>query len=59
MNTRETSGMRELTASELEEVTGALTCAKGAHFKQAILTLSTTTSSGSSWGTDEAAGERE
>ena len=57
MNTRETSGMREttketsvtreLTASELEQVSGGTTatpilmksCAQGVHYKSAILTV--------------------
>jgi hypothetical protein len=40
MNTRETSGMRELTASELEEVTGAA-CAQGQHIKEASMSSAT------------------
>ena len=38
MTTGEASGMRELTASELEDVTGAAACAKGVHFKAATIT---------------------
>ena len=57
MNTRATNGMRELTASELEGVTGAAKmCAQGVHIKEA--TITTTSSSGSFWGTDEAAGQK-
>ena len=37
MNTREKSEIRELTAAELEEVTGGA-CANGAHIQTAILT---------------------
>jgi hypothetical protein len=59
MNTRETSGIRELSGSELEQVTGAIfMCAQGVHFKEATLTMSSTTSSGSFWGTDEAGGQQ-
>jgi hypothetical protein len=40
MNTREKSEIRELTAAELEEVTGGnLVCATGAHIQQATLTV--------------------
>ena len=37
MNTREKSKIRELTAAELEEVTGGLACATGEHLKTAQL----------------------
>ena len=38
MNTREKSKIRELTAAELEEVSGGQqVCAKGEHFKTAQL----------------------
>jgi hypothetical protein len=37
MNTREKSEIRELTAAELEEVTGGLVCATGEHLKTATL----------------------
>ena len=37
MNTREKSKIRELTAAELEEVTGGLVCATGEHLKTATL----------------------
>jgi hypothetical protein len=47
--------MRELTGSELEQVMGG-SCVQGAHIKDAIVT--TTTSSGSWWGTDEAGGQK-
>jgi hypothetical protein len=58
MDTTETSGCRELTACELEQVTGALlACANGAHFKTATITVRTS-SSGSFWGTDEAGGQQ-
>jgi hypothetical protein len=54
---------RELTAAELEQVTGAMNIGKiiGGVLK-APLTLDvggSTSSFGSSWGTDEAAGQRE
>jgi hypothetical protein len=55
MNIPQTSEMRELTGSELEQVTGG-SCVQGAHIKDAIVT--TTTSSGSWWGTDEAGGQK-
>jgi hypothetical protein len=37
MNTREKSEIRELTAAELEEVTGGQVCATGAHLKTATV----------------------
>ena len=37
MNTREKSKIRELTAAELEEVTGGQVCATGAHLKTATV----------------------
>jgi hypothetical protein len=40
MNTREKSNIRELTAAELEEVTGGqLVCATGAHLKDGVMTV--------------------
>ena len=40
MNTRERSEIREVTAAELEEVTGGnLVCANGAHIKEGVLTV--------------------
>jgi hypothetical protein len=61
MNTTQTSGLRALTASELEQVTGGLkACAAGVHIKEATITVrATTTPSGSYFsGTDEAAGQK-
>jgi bacteriocin-like protein len=52
MNTTEKAEIRELTASELEQVTGGMACATGAHFKMATLDTSSQTSVWS-WGTDE------
>lgn len=60
MNTQGTTEIRELTAAELEQVTGGSLmqhCATGKHFDKVTVVVST--SSGSSWGTDEAAGQRE
>jgi hypothetical protein len=59
MNTRETTEIRELTATELEQVTGGSLmqyCATGKHFKTVSLD-SGAPSFGSSWGTNEAAGQ--
>ena len=39
MNTREKSKIRELTAAELEEVTGGQVCATGAHIKNGLMTV--------------------
>ena len=40
MNTREKSKIRELTAAELEEVSGGQqACAKGEHIKSAVITV--------------------
>ena len=54
---------RELTAAQLDEVTGgslAQHCATGKHFARVSLDVGSDASSfGSSWGTDEAAGQRE
>ena len=51
--------IRELISSELEQVTGARSmCAQGVHIKEATLTMSSSTSSGSFWGTDEAGGQQ-
>jgi hypothetical protein len=61
MRVQETSEIRELTVIEIEQVTGALLhCATGKHFAIATLDVGGGASSfGSSWGTDEAAGQRE
>jgi hypothetical protein len=54
---------RELTAAELDRVTGGSLsqhCATGKHFANATLDVGGGGSVfGSSWGTDEAAGQRE
>jgi hypothetical protein len=38
-NTKATSGRRELTASELEQVSGGLKCVQGEHIKEATITV--------------------
>jgi hypothetical protein len=53
MSTQERSEIRELTAAELEQVTGSRKA--GESSKEFIPAPSW----GSSWGTDEAAGQRE
>jgi hypothetical protein len=60
MNTRETTEIRDLTATELEQVTGGLLsqyCATGKHFNKVVLDAGSAPSFGSSWGTNEAAGQ--
>jgi bacteriocin-like protein len=48
MNAQERSEIRELTATELEQVTGGLlVCANGAHFKEASVSTRSRTPVGS------------